>query len=344
MRSSTTTNPSSATGAWWATSPPATTGTPSGGSVGLGYVRADDAVTAAWIDAGRFEIDVGGERVPARASLRAMYDPTGRPRADLRPDTEAHARRTTARITAGSGRKLRPPASEDKGAYIDQLTASASSFRCRISRRRNPTTSRVALTPHGMLVRQLIDTSPKTKKGKARRCMHESGRRDRRDPQARGSRHAHRIPGEPHPRARRAGGHPPRHRASGADRASHGGRDGEAELGRTDRGVRDAARPGRGERLRRGRAGVRRIGPDPGPADGVHTGHRPRAPQLQLDRRLPPGHQVVRAGVERGGDPERAPPRLHPAPERAARPRRRRGAGRCLRRGGPRAARPTSRS
>jgi len=48
-----------------------------GGSVGLGYVRADDAVTPAWIDAGRFEIDVGGDRIPARASLRAMYDPTG---------------------------------------------------------------------------------------------------------------------------------------------------------------------------------------------------------------------------------------------------------------------------
>ena len=48
-----------------------------GGSVGLGYVHAPDGVSAAWVEAGRFEIDVGGERVPARASLRAMYDPTG---------------------------------------------------------------------------------------------------------------------------------------------------------------------------------------------------------------------------------------------------------------------------
>ena len=48
-----------------------------GGSVGLGYVRADEAVTAEWIACGRFEIDVGGDRIPARASLRAMYDPTG---------------------------------------------------------------------------------------------------------------------------------------------------------------------------------------------------------------------------------------------------------------------------
>ena len=48
-----------------------------GGSVGLGYVRADEAVSADWLAGGRFEIDVGGDRIPARASLRAMYDPTG---------------------------------------------------------------------------------------------------------------------------------------------------------------------------------------------------------------------------------------------------------------------------
>lgn len=48
-----------------------------GGAVGLGYVRAPEAVSAAWLDAGRFEIEVAGERIPAKASLRAMYDPTG---------------------------------------------------------------------------------------------------------------------------------------------------------------------------------------------------------------------------------------------------------------------------
>ena len=48
-----------------------------GGSVGLGYVRSPEAVTAGWLDAGRFEIEVAGERIPARASLRAMYDPAG---------------------------------------------------------------------------------------------------------------------------------------------------------------------------------------------------------------------------------------------------------------------------
>ena len=44
-----------------------------GGAVGLGYVKSepgDDPVT------GVFEIEVAGERVPAKASLRPMYDPT----------------------------------------------------------------------------------------------------------------------------------------------------------------------------------------------------------------------------------------------------------------------------
>ena len=65
-----------------------------------------------------------------------------------------------------------------------------------------------------------------------------------------------------------------------------------------------------------GRASVRRVGADPGHADGLPAGDRPRAAELQLDRRLSPGHQVVRAGDERGGDPERPPPGVHPAPKR----------------------------
>ncbi|MDH3450808.1 MAG: FAD-dependent oxidoreductase, partial [Gammaproteobacteria bacterium] len=48
-----------------------------GGSVGLGYVKHADEVTADYIAAGTWEIDVGGVRVPARASLRALYDPGG---------------------------------------------------------------------------------------------------------------------------------------------------------------------------------------------------------------------------------------------------------------------------
>jgi 4-methylaminobutanoate oxidase (formaldehyde-forming) len=54
-----------------------------GGSVGLGYVRCDDGVSADYVMAGGFEIDVAGDRIPARASLRALYDPKGaRMRAD----------------------------------------------------------------------------------------------------------------------------------------------------------------------------------------------------------------------------------------------------------------------
>ena len=48
-----------------------------GGSVGLGYVRCEAGVSADYLSGGRFEIDVGGDRIPAKASLRAMYDPSG---------------------------------------------------------------------------------------------------------------------------------------------------------------------------------------------------------------------------------------------------------------------------
>ncbi len=46
-----------------------------GGSVGLGYIEVEDEITADYINSGKFEIDVGGVRVPAKASLSAMYDP-----------------------------------------------------------------------------------------------------------------------------------------------------------------------------------------------------------------------------------------------------------------------------
>jgi glycine cleavage system aminomethyltransferase T len=46
-----------------------------GGSVGLGYVYEDEGVTKEYIDAGKFEIEVGGVAIPATASLSAMYDP-----------------------------------------------------------------------------------------------------------------------------------------------------------------------------------------------------------------------------------------------------------------------------
>jgi len=46
-----------------------------GGSVGLGYVETDEAVTREYIDSGKFEIDVAGEHITAKASLGALYDP-----------------------------------------------------------------------------------------------------------------------------------------------------------------------------------------------------------------------------------------------------------------------------
>lgn len=48
-----------------------------GGAVGLGYVRCADGVSADYLQATDFSIDVGGRHVPAHASLRAMYDASG---------------------------------------------------------------------------------------------------------------------------------------------------------------------------------------------------------------------------------------------------------------------------
>ena len=48
-----------------------------GGGVGLGYARHDDGVSRDWVESGKWEILVEGERVPAKASLGALYDPKG---------------------------------------------------------------------------------------------------------------------------------------------------------------------------------------------------------------------------------------------------------------------------
>jgi len=48
-----------------------------GASVGLGYVKSDDPVTADWLASHRWQIDVGGQLFDAKASLRAAYDPSG---------------------------------------------------------------------------------------------------------------------------------------------------------------------------------------------------------------------------------------------------------------------------
>ncbi len=46
-----------------------------GGSVGLGYIEVEDEIDKEYIESGNFAIDVGGDHVPAKASLSAMYDP-----------------------------------------------------------------------------------------------------------------------------------------------------------------------------------------------------------------------------------------------------------------------------
>jgi 4-methylaminobutanoate oxidase (formaldehyde-forming) len=49
-----------------------------GKPVALGIVsRADGAADKAWIESGRYEIDLAGERYAAQVSLRAPYDPDG---------------------------------------------------------------------------------------------------------------------------------------------------------------------------------------------------------------------------------------------------------------------------
>ena len=48
-----------------------------GAAIGLGYVPCRPGASDAEVLAGHFEIEVAGERVPAVASLRPMYDPTG---------------------------------------------------------------------------------------------------------------------------------------------------------------------------------------------------------------------------------------------------------------------------
>jgi 4-methylaminobutanoate oxidase (formaldehyde-forming) len=50
-----------------------------GAAVGLGYVRREDgqAIDAAWLEKGRFEVDLAGVRLKAKVGLRAPYDPAG---------------------------------------------------------------------------------------------------------------------------------------------------------------------------------------------------------------------------------------------------------------------------
>jgi 4-methylaminobutanoate oxidase (formaldehyde-forming) len=46
-----------------------------GQAIGYGYVRAAEGVTTAFLESGRYELEVAGERVPARLHLEPLYDP-----------------------------------------------------------------------------------------------------------------------------------------------------------------------------------------------------------------------------------------------------------------------------
>jgi 4-methylaminobutanoate oxidase (formaldehyde-forming) len=46
-----------------------------GGAIAMGYVNCADGATAEILKAGRYEINVNGERQPATLHLRAPYDP-----------------------------------------------------------------------------------------------------------------------------------------------------------------------------------------------------------------------------------------------------------------------------
>ena len=46
-----------------------------GGAMGMGFVHHADDASIEFINTGSYELDIAGERYPARASLRPMYDP-----------------------------------------------------------------------------------------------------------------------------------------------------------------------------------------------------------------------------------------------------------------------------
>lgn len=48
-----------------------------GGAMGMGFVENEEGATTDFIKSGKYEIDIAGERFPAKASLRPMYDPKG---------------------------------------------------------------------------------------------------------------------------------------------------------------------------------------------------------------------------------------------------------------------------
>ena len=45
-------------------------------SIGYGYVRRPEGVTADFVRSGSYELEVGGDRIAAEVSLQPFYDPT----------------------------------------------------------------------------------------------------------------------------------------------------------------------------------------------------------------------------------------------------------------------------
>ena len=46
-----------------------------GGAMGMGFVENEEGASPEFINSGSYEIDIAGQRYPARASLRPLYDP-----------------------------------------------------------------------------------------------------------------------------------------------------------------------------------------------------------------------------------------------------------------------------
>jgi len=46
-----------------------------GGAVGLAMIEADVAIDQAWLDRGKWTVDIAGREYPARTSLQPLYDP-----------------------------------------------------------------------------------------------------------------------------------------------------------------------------------------------------------------------------------------------------------------------------
>jgi len=46
-----------------------------GGAVGLAMVESDQPIDAAWLESGKWDVEIAGKRYPAMASLRPLYDP-----------------------------------------------------------------------------------------------------------------------------------------------------------------------------------------------------------------------------------------------------------------------------